>query len=234
MSIALFSGVYQAGSSQQVHHAPDAFASQSRQAATQSSDAASSGREVSISPAAQRLAQSDSAYVMNTSKGDRVVDLATFFEPPDGPVDLDSIPLLLPSEANVKTLQSQFSKVFPDFLQSHGIPEAPAEIRFDDHGQLVLPADYAHADTLKAALTDEPALMKQLRTVNALASHVAALQEALPFHEEYARATSQAQIDAVIAKYQYLFDDYRRGPEVALAFAKSGNMNVIAGDQALV
>lgn len=196
---------------------------------------ASSGRNtatadpsVVISASARQLLESDSVYTLNTSKGDRAIDFNSFFEPPSGPVNLDSIPLLLPTQANVSALQEHISKVLPGVLQQYGIAEAPSEIKFDNQGQMVLPADYPYAEQLKEALAEEPGLMKQLRTVNALASHLVAMQESIAFQQEYTLATSQTEIDAVIAKYHYLFDGSYRPPEVALAFSEDGRMSITA------
>lgn len=203
-------------------------------AATPGRDVASSDSSVQISESARQLSESDDVYILNTSHGDRAVDFATFFEPPNGPVDLSSIPLLLPTGANVAALQDHISKVFPGFLQRHDIPEAPSSIKFDNEGQMVLPKDYPYADQLRTALNEEPNMMRELSTANALASHVAALKEPMAFNEEYSKAKTQAEMDAIINKYRHLFDDNRRSPDMAMNFSKEGNLNITADSESVV
>jgi len=204
---------------------------QFKQAAKAGRNAATTDTSVVISNKAQQLLQSDSVYVVTTSKGERAVDFNTFFEPPNGPVDLNSVPILMPSLENIQALQSHISRSMPDFLQKYQIPEAPSEIKFDQQGQMVLPDDYPYGQELTEALEQEPGLMNQLRTVNMLTSVAVAMQESIRFQEEYALASSQSQIDAVIAKYHYLFDGSYRPPEVALAFSKAGELSLTADGQ---
>lgn len=188
------------------------------------------GNSVSISFAAQKMNESTSVYTLNTASGNRDVDLGTFFAPTNvGNADLLSMDnLLLPSQQNVAALQDHVSKVFPEFLAKNGIPEAPESIRYDHEGKMVLPADYPYADKLKSALANEPAMAKELSTVNALSSHVAALAELEPFQQEYDQAKSKAEIDAIIDKYSHLFVDNRTYPAIELNFNKTGQLSVLA------
>ncbi|PCH60612.1 MAG: hypothetical protein COC19_05670 [SAR86 cluster bacterium] len=195
-------------------------------------------RDVTFSQQGRALASSDSVYSMSTAGGTKSLDLSTFFSPPelDGVISLELAAqnLLLPSAANVKALQAHISSIFPGFLSANGIAEAPAYMRFDDAGQLVLPADYAYAEELKSALKDNPAMARELQTVNALASHVAAIQESEPFREEAAGAANQTELDAIIKKYSYLFNDNRTYPEIALLFTKDGTMSITADNEPMV
>ncbi|VUD62431.1 hypothetical protein TDB9533_03039 [Thalassocella blandensis] len=210
---------------------PDAAMNVTNEAAMTGADAETS---VAISDSAKRMSHSDSVYIMNTSKGDRAIDFNTYFEVPLAPVDLDSIPLLLPTGENVKNLQAHISKVFPNFLQQHNIPEAPATIKFNNEGQLVLPKDYPYAEELKAALADSPNMMRVLQTANALASHVAALQDSIAFNEAYSKTTTQAEMDAIINQYRHLFNDNRKMPEMALQFSSTGELTITANNQNVV
>jgi hypothetical protein len=195
-----------------------------------------SGKTLSISDQAKRLSESESVYTLNTGAGDKQYDLDSYFDPQaqasSSLLSLDG--LLLPSSQNVSALQDHISKVFPDFLSRNNIPEAPSSIQYDGEGKIVLPADYPYADQLKQALTDDPAMAKELSTVNALSSHLAALKSLEPFHEEYDSAQSQAEIDAIIDKYSYLFGDNRTYPQVQLSFDQEGHVSVQSDGKALV
>jgi len=195
-----------------------------------------SGNDVSLSEQAKRLDESESVYTLSTGKGDKDVDLDTYFEPKPATeasiLDLDG--LLLPNEQNVKALQDHLSKAFPDLLSKYNIPEAPESIQYDAEGQMVLPADYPYAEQLKQALKEEPGIAKELSTVNALASHLAALKELEPYHQEMDVASSQAEIDAIIDKYSHLLTDNRNYPSVELSFTRDGQVTVQSDQKALV
>ena len=141
---------------------------------------------------------------------------------------LELPPLLMPSQQNVDTLTAHISKVFPEFLADNNIPLAPKEISYDNQGQLQLPADYPYADELRAALNDNPSMARQLSTVNALTSHVVEMRKSIPFQEEYAAASSQAEANAVIEKYSHLFWGNRRNDSIALSFSENGSLTMTA------
>lgn len=197
---------------------------------------AGSRNKVDISDAGRALAQSSSAYAMDTGAGTKHLDLDTYFLPqaPGETHVLDDLDdLLMPSSKNVQALSEHISSVFPDFLSSNGIPKAPTNISYDNHGQIVLPSDYQYADELKQALADNPAMEKELRTVNALSSHLAALQELEPFHHEFAQAKSDAERDLIITKYRHLLSDNRTYPAVNMTFSKDSRLSVNAEGNAL-
>jgi hypothetical protein len=78
----------------------------------------------------------------------------------------------MPIAANMAALAQ------PGFLAEDDIPLAPETIRYGNDGTLQLPDDYPYANAFKAALEDDPALARELSTVNALASHVVGLARA--------------------------------------------------------
>ncbi|MCP4595308.1 hypothetical protein [Neptuniibacter sp.] len=205
------------------------------QAATIGRSESVNGKDISVSEEAKRLNESNSVYTLSTAGGDREYDLDSYFEPKPAHeaslLDLDSV--LLPNTQNVSVLQDHLSKIFPEFLSRHDIPEAPETIRYDYAGQVVLPADYPYADQLKQALKEEPAIARELSTVNALASHLAALKELEPYHQEMEKAATKAEIDAVIDKYSHLLSDNRSYPEVELSFIKEGQVTVTSKGNAV-
>jgi len=198
--------------------------------------APASGNTVFLTEEAKQLSESESVYTLSTAKGDKEYDLDTYFQAkPAHEGDIFDIGgLLLPNEQNVSALQNHLSKVFPDFLSRHNIPEAPESITYDGKGQIVLPADYPYADQLKQALEEERDIAKELSTVNALASHLAAFKELEPFRQEMDKANSQAEIEAIIDKYSFLLGENRQYPSVELSFTEEGKLTVSSEGSALV
>lgn len=187
---------------------------------------------VSISPAARaRLAgETEAAGTAtaryDTDQGPQDLDIDAYFTPPAGGY-LGELPsLLLPTRGNIDALSQHISAAMPDFLAKHGIPGAPASISYDDQGQIQLPADYPYADQFKQALAEEPALARELSTVNALTSHMAGMNQALAFQAEYAAASSQAEIDAVVAKYSALLSGQQQPADIALRFSATGELGI--------
>lgn len=142
-------------------------------------------------------------------------------------------PLLLPTQDNIKALASHISEAFPQFLAQNNIPSAPSSITYDNKGQIQLPSDYAYASELEQALANNPTMARELKTVHALSSHLAGIEEGSQFRQEYAAAASQAEAKAVVAKYGYLFDDNRQYSTIALHFAEEGYLTITADNENL-
>ena len=169
---------------------------------------------------------------IETANGGADIDLDAYFsnEPvEDGLVRLSDAALLIPSAGNIQALTQHASARFKDLLAAYDIPSAPQTITYDQKGEAVLPRDYPYADELKQALADNPGLDKELRTLNALSSHYVGLQRVQAFQDEYAKAQSQAEIDAVLRKHSDLFGPNRRHASIALNFSPSGDISVTAG-----
>lgn len=203
-------------------------------AASQTASMATIAARVSISQSARDLlaAQTGTASTtaaFDTSKGTQELDIDAYFTPPGSQgVNLDNVPLLLPSQRNIDALSSHISASLPGFLAENNIPSPPASITYDSEGRMQLPADYPYAAAFEQALKNAPALDRELRTVNALTSHLVEMKKSMPFHEAYAAAGSQAEIDAVIAKYSYLFSNNRQADAIALHFSKDGALSLTA------
>ena len=84
--------------------------------------------------------------------------------------------------------------------------------------------DYAYSDQLQQALKSDPAMERELSTVHAIASQYAAMQESLPYIREYLAAGTQAEADAVTARYSYLFSSTRPEVDVQLKFSSDGSL----------
>lgn len=163
----------------------------------------------------------------DTTKGTMELDIEPYFAPPASQgVNLNSVPLLLPNQKNIDALSGYITAHMPAFLADNGIPTAPASITYDTMGKIQLPANYPHAAKFKQALENNPAMERALRTTSALTSHMVEINKSIPFQREYAAATSQAEIEAVIAKYHYLFSANRHYGTIALNFTADGILSL--------
>lgn len=170
---------------------------------------------------------------LETDQGPLEIDIDAYFDPRTAPTYKTSPvhalpPLLIPSGENLKALSDHASAKFQSALQAYSIPQAPAQITFDNQGQMQIPEEYAHKQELKALFEQEPGLERELRTMNALASHTVAIMHSVAFSQEYQMANSKAAIDAVLAKYDYLFQNKRPEAQMALNFSADGLLQITA------
>jgi hypothetical protein len=165
---------------------------------------------------------------MDTNHGYKEINLDDYFsmKPAQSPVNLDDIPLLMPTAHNVEVLSKYSETRFKNLLSEYNIPTPPATIEFDAAGQLVLPADYPYAAELKQALSEQPDVERALSATAAIASHYAGIMEGAAFRDEMSIARSKADEDRIVQKYNYLFDDNRPAVQTILAFTEDGNMLV--------
>ena len=190
-----------------------------------------SSTTVNISQAARdRLA----TQTFDTNHGTTEINLDTYFTPPGSQgVDIDTVPLLMPTQQNIAALAKDVSAKMPGFLSAHGIPSAPASVTYGNMGQIQLPADYPYADAFKQALADQPSMERELRTTAALTSSMVEMNKSMPFQQEYLAANSRAEADAVVAKYSYLFSNNQHADLIALNFAANGALSLTHDGQAL-
>lgn len=203
-------------------------------AASHADPTATIAARISISQSARDLlaAQTGTASAtatFDTDKGSQELDIDAYFTPPGSQgVNLDNVPLLLPSQRNIDALSSHISASLPGVLARNNIPYPPASITYDNEGKMQLPADYPYAAEFTQALKDSPALDREMHAVNALTSHLVEMKKVMPFHEEYAAAGSQAEANAVVAKYRHLFSGNRHYETIALHFSKEGALSLTA------
>ena len=167
---------------------------------------------------------------LDTNKGEVALDIDDYFSPKSkaGSLDLDKIPLLMPTAKNIEAISLHSSVKFKQMLADYDIPEAPEQITYDAEGKIQLPEDYPYGNELKQALEENPTLAQELQTVAALTSHYVALQKQLPFIDEMNNAESQEAANLIITKYSYLLNDNNTYPETALMFSEDGNMSITA------
>jgi len=169
---------------------------------------------------------------MMTDKGRMNIDLDSYFSntpPSTGFFSLNELPpLLMPSAENISALTEHVSTRFKQLLADYNIPSAPEKITFDNAGKMQVPIDYPYANELHGALEENIGMGRELRTLNALSSHAAAIQERMPFIEEMGNASSKAETDQIIAKYSHLLSDNNSHKSMALIFSSEGNVSVTA------
>lgn len=115
--------------------------------------------------------------VLNTTHGTQPMDLESLFnpKPTNAPLNLDSLPIILPTADNIKALANHAQQAFGDLLSKYNIPEAPREISYDGEGNAVFPDNYPYKEELKQALEDNPVIRRELQTIAALTSHYAGM-----------------------------------------------------------
>jgi len=169
---------------------------------------------------------------MMTDKGRMNIDLDRYFSntpPSTGFFNLNELPpLLMPSAENINALTEHVSTRFKQLLADYDIPSAPEKITFDNAGKMQVPIDYPYANELHGALEENIGMGRELRALNALSSHTAAIQERMPFIEEMGNASSKAETDRIIAKYSHLLSDNNSHKSMALIFSSEGNVSVTA------
>jgi hypothetical protein len=214
-------------------------------AASSTVSSATSAETTSISQAARdRLAAQSGAAapsgsgataVYDTNQGALDLDIDDYFTPhANTSAGLFSLPpLLLPNQKNIDALASHISAIFPRFLKQNNIPFAPSSVTYDTAGKIQLPADYPYASEFKQALANNPVLERELSTVNALTSHLVEMRKSIPFQRDYAAAKSQAEADAVVARYSYLFSGNRHYSAIALHFSANGGLTLSADGKPL-
>jgi len=179
---------------------------------------------------AQGARGAPTATTMDSFNGASGVDLDQYFadDPGYGDRNLADIPLLAPSADNIKAIMAHADARFKDMLEAYGVPSPPDRISYGDDGRMRLPDDYPHKEALTRALEENPGLARELQTANALTSHYVELQKRAPFHEDYAAAGSESEIDAILAKYADLLRDDGAYADIALTFSAEGRLGLTA------
>ena len=189
------------------------------------------GKAAAESEAPEKAAPS-AISEMVTDKGNINIDLDSYFSNTPSTTGFlnanDLPPLLMPSEQNINALTEHASKRFKQLLEDYNIPSAPDKITFDNEGKIQMPIDYPYANELNDALEENTGVGRELRTLNAISSHAAEIQERMPFIEEMGKASSKAETDRIIAKYSHLLNDNHSYRSMALMFSDQGDVSVTA------
>ncbi|AXS39989.1 hypothetical protein D1F64_07840 [Breoghania sp. L-A4] len=157
------------------------------------------GAQIRDAPAASKVS-------MDTNHGDVEIDLDEYYNGTQNKnVDLDKVPLFMPSAENLKALSAHASSRLQELLEEYDIPTAPEQITYDNQGKMQLPDGYPYTDQLQQALEENPGLSRELRDLNSMSSVFAKMQESLPFLEAYGKAGSSAEAQKGVDQYSYLF-----------------------------
>ena len=179
-----------------------------------------------------------SMTLFETDQGSMSLDINAYFSPAanarqEGSLSQSLPPLLLPSQENVDALVNHLSTTMPQFLAENNIPSAPSSIRYDSEGRVQLPEDYAYAAEFNEALSKNPAMERELRTVNALSSHLTEMKKSASFQQEYAAAATEAAAKAVVTKYSQMFSGNRSYDAISLNFTATGHLSITAAGKPL-
>lgn len=117
--------------------------------------------------------------MLQTSHGDLSINIDHYFKPNHGPVDIDSVPLLLFSDENIDGLSQHAAEKMKGFLKEHNIPSAPEKITYDQEGKMKLPYDYAYAAEFEEAIAGDQSLARELQAISALTSQNVEIQKAM-------------------------------------------------------
>jgi len=190
-----------------------------------------SGKAAAESKAPEKSAPSAIAEMV-TDKGNINIDLDSYFSNTPSTTGFSNLndlpPLLMPSEQNISALTEHVSERFKQLLKDHNIPSAPDKITFDNEGKMQIPIDYPYANELNDALEENTGIGRELRSLNAISSHAAAIQERMPFIKEMGEASSKVETDRIIAKYSHLLHDNHSYKSMALMFSDQGDVSVTA------
>ncbi len=132
-------------------------------------------------------------------------------------LDLDSVPLILPTLENLYEMKSQLNEKLADLLYASGIEsDPPFDINIDySTNRIEVSGDRGDIEEIEQILNDNPEINSMIHTVLAIGSHVINFEESLAFQEEYLESNNP---ESVVAKYSHLFDDNRKMHSFSLRF----------------
>ena len=142
-------------------------------------------------------------------------------------------PLLYPTANNIKAIQAHASERFQDILKDFNIPYAPEKITFDNSGKMVIPDNYPYKNQLQEAINQTPGLEREMRDLNALSSHYAALQSLEVVHAEISNAKNDWEVGEILKKYKGVIEKASQGFNMALKFTPNGELSITADGQGL-
>jgi hypothetical protein len=144
-------------------------------------------------------------------------------------------PLLLPTRANVAMLAAQAGDTINAKLDAAGISREPGfklEIEDVNSAHVTVKSDRPDAKAIEDLINADPKLQMDIHNAYALASHIPAIDRSMAFQKDYSAARTQAEIDAVVARYSDLFSGRLPPTEIAMAFGKDGLQVSINGETA--
>lgn len=188
---------------------------------------------ISLSELAEVNQQQADAYLYQANQ--KVVANASRVSGASSQIDKQELSdkFLAPSAANLARLSTNTSERIGQVLDQYNIPTAPTKITFDDQGQIQFPEDYVYEDQFRAALEDNPGLLRELSDINALASHYVGINQASSLSQALSQVSSKQEEAAIIAKYSHLFNNNSPSADIALNFTKDGTLSLTANNKPL-
>lgn len=147
----------------------------------------------------------------------------------------DLPPLLLPTRANVAMLAAQAGDAINAKLDAAGISREPGfklEIEDVNSAHVTVKSDRPDAKAIEDLINGDPKLQMDIHNAYAIASHIPGIDRSMAFQKDYAKAQTQAEIDAVVARYSDLFSGRLPPTEIAMDFGKNGLQVSINGKTA--
>lgn len=200
------------------------------------------GTQVSISAAARALAQtpaddsnaaaSSTVVSLDTGHGTQLTNLDQYFTySGDGAA---ALPALLPTQQNISAISDHAAERVKTVLGEEKIPTAPASIRYDQDGKMMVPPDYPHKERLDQTMNKHQGLNTELRTLTSLSGQYAESQKLQPYFDAVSQARSKADLEAANQRHQSLLWSTSNYPsQISLNFSKGGQLSVMADGKAL-
>src|SRR5574343_1763253 len=157
------------------------------------------GTQVSISAAARALAQTpaddsntataSTVVSLDTGHGTQLTNLDQYFANSGNDA---ALPALLPTQQNISAISDHAAERMKTVLGEEKLPTAPASVRYDQDGKMMVPPDYPHKERLDQAMSKNKGLDTELRTLTSLSGQYAESQQLQPSFDAVSQARSKA------------------------------------------
>ena len=116
--------------------------------------------------------------------------------------------LLLPTASNIQTLSAALSKDLNTLFSEAGIStKPPVEIDVDEKTMdITVKGERPDIEKISALIDSNEKIKNQIRTLAAISSHAAGMEESLKFQKEY---TASSNPQSVVQKYSALFNSQK-------------------------
>jgi hypothetical protein len=125
--------------------------------------------------------------------------------------------LILPTEANVRSLSATLSGDLGRFFSESGVSsEPPIKMDVDwNTGNIGVKGDRADKEKIQDLINGNEAIKEEIRNLAAIGSHAAGMADSLKFEEEYLASSNP---ESVVAKYSSLFGLHRQSHAISIQF----------------
>lgn len=189
------------------------------------------GNSASKTASGEEAAAPRSSTEVSLSGGKRAERLT--YSRSEGSSLLGRAELLLPTRANAAMLAKKAGEAINAKLDAAGIPREPGfEVAIDDinSAHVTVKGGRADAQAIEDLINGDQDLQMGIHNAYALASGIPGLERAMAFDQEYRAAQTQAEIDAIIARYSDLFSGFTQAADVRMNFGKDGLQVAVNGE----